>query len=296
MLTITPLTPHIGAIIDGVALASCSDDDFAQIYQAFLNDKVVFFRDQYLSPDEQLALARRFGELEAPHPFFPHVDGFPQVSVIETTPGNPPGKSYWHTDMTWQKAPPKCSVLCAQHLPDEGGDTIWTSMEAVYQSLPNAMKQSLQGLTATHAVHGFAGSRFDKTNAKGESKVAQIAGKMNGVQHPLVVRHPETDHPSLYINEQFCQYIDNLDLECVEINALSEKNGKDGDNLLSSLFSLSREEAFQVRFTWEAGSVAIWDNRCTQHFAVTDYGDKPRKLHRVVVKGEKPAAMPTLDV
>ncbi|WP_028024123.1 TauD/TfdA dioxygenase family protein [Enterovibrio calviensis] len=292
MLTITPLTPHIGAIIEGVALASCSDNDFTQIYQAFLNYKVVFFRDQCLSPDEQLSLARRFGELEAPHPFFPHVDGFPQVSVIETTPGNPPGKSFWHTDMTWQKAPPKCSVLSAQHLPDEGGDTIWVSMEAVYQHLPSALQGALLGKTATHAVHGFAGSRFDETNAEGESKVAQIADKMEGVHHPLVVRHPETERPSLYINEQFCQYIDKDTSDSEYVGAQKNENAEGDDDLLSSLFALSRVETFQVRFSWQTGSVAIWDNRCTQHFAVTDYGDKPRKLHRVVVKGEQPVAMP----
>ncbi|WP_407332994.1 TauD/TfdA dioxygenase family protein [Enterovibrio sp. 27052020O] len=276
-MKITPLSEHIGASIDDVSLANCSENEFAQIYQAFLTHKVIFFRKQYLSPQQQLELAARFGELEAPHPFFPHVEGFPQVSVIETTRGNPPGKSYWHTDMTWQKAPPKCSVLSAQHLPDIGGDTIWLSMEAVYQSLPDVLKQSLQGKTATHAVHGFAGSRFDEVSSQGVSKVDSISSEIRDVHHPLVTTHPETGHPCLYINEQFCQRIDDEDLE-------------KGEALLSSLFSYSHAEEFQVRFRWQTGSIAIWDNRCTQHFAVTDYGDEPRKLHRVVVKGDEPQA------
>ncbi|WP_325892905.1 TauD/TfdA dioxygenase family protein [Grimontia sp. NTOU-MAR1] len=264
-------------MISGIDLASFDDSEFTQIYQAFLKYKVIFFRDQFLSPESQLKLAARFGELEAPHPFFPHVSTQPQVSEIETTPGNPPGKSYWHTDMTWQSAPPKCSVLCAQHLPDEGGDTIWVSMEDVYASLPEKLKRQLDGKTATHAVHGFTGSRFDELDNKGESRVDNISRDIQAVHHPIVVKHPETGNPTLYLNEQFTQQVDDKGLEEEGVT-------------LANLFIYSHNEAFQVRFRWETGSVAIWDNRCTQHFAVTDYGDKPRKLHRVVVKGSEPQA------
>ncbi|WP_197076252.1 TauD/TfdA family dioxygenase [Grimontia sp. AD028] len=272
MVEVTPCNPNIGAEISGVDLANCDEQTFAEIYQAFLTYKVIFFRDQFLSPEAQLKLADRFGELEEPHPFFPHVSTHPQVSEIETTPGNPPGISYWHTDMTWQSAPPKCSVLSAQHLPDKGGDTIWVSMEAVYASLPEPLKQKLVGKTAIHAVHGFAGSRFDDVNSDGESRVDGISKGMVAVKHPVVAKHPETGHPTLYINEQFTRRLDD---PCIEEEGIT----------LDRLFDYAHNASLQVRFRWETGSVAIWDNRCTQHFAVTDYGDKPRKLHRVVVKG-----------
>ncbi|MBE1274291.1 TauD/TfdA dioxygenase family protein [Enterovibrio baiacu] len=278
---VTPLSQHIGALIEGIDLNQCDEKEFAFIYRAFLEHKVIFFRDQFLSPKAQLALAARFGELEAPHPFFPHAEGFPQVSLIETTRGNPPGKSFWHTDMTWQDAPPKCSVLSAQHLPDKGGDTIWASMEAAYDALPRHTKAAITHATATHAVHGFSGSRFDSEDDSGNSRVEGITKNINAVHHPLVVKHPETGKPALYVNEQFTRFIDKHD----EGDALPE---------LSALFEHSRGEAFQVRFQWEVGSVAIWDNRCTQHFAVTDYGDTPRKLHRVVVKGSIPASYDVL--
>lgn len=267
----------LGALVEGIDLSCVSTSEFDELYQAFLQHKVLFFRQQTLTPETQLSLAEQFGELESPHPFFPHVDKFPQVSVIETTPGNPPGKSYWHTDMTWQAAPPKCAVLCAQHLPRQGGDTIWVSMEAVYASLPRAMKKRLQGLSATHAVHGFAGSRFDHLDADGTSRVEKVSRNIQSVNHPLVAKHPETGQPTLYINEQFTRDINDKSLESEGIT-------------LTSLFLNSRKEEFQVRFSWEPGSVVIWDNRCTQHFAVTDYGDEARRLHRVVVKGTAPQA------
>ncbi|WP_434802140.1 TauD/TfdA dioxygenase family protein [Grimontia kaedaensis] len=276
-MEVIPCNAMIGAMISGVDLANCDDQTFEDVYQAFIKHKVVFFRDQFLSPESQLRLAARFGELEAPHPFFPHVFAYPQVSEIETTPGNPPGKSYWHTDMTWQSAPLKCSVLCAQYLPDEGGDTIWVNMEAVYASLSENVKQSLDGKTATHAVHGFAGSRFDDVGSGGESLVDNISKDMKAVHHPIVVKHPETGNPTLYLNEQFTR---SLDDKCLEDEGVT----------LTDLFARSHAADFQVRFQWQEGSVAIWDNRCTQHFAVTDYGDKPRKLHRVVVKGTEPKA------
>ncbi|MDD1782814.1 TauD/TfdA family dioxygenase [Enterovibrio sp. ZSDZ35] len=267
-------------MIEDVDLSSLTKDEFERIYDAFLKHKVIFFRKQNLSPESQLALASRFGTLEKPHPFFPHVSGFPQVSVIETERGNPPGKSYWHTDMTWQAVPPKCSVLVAQHLPDHGGDTIWLSMEAVYQALPMTVKQCLENKRAVHAVQGFVGSRFDKHDGMGLSQVEKLSKDIDAVLHPLVVQHLETGNPTLFINEQFTQCIDG-------------EEPKESDALLASLFSFCREEAFQVRFKWEVGSVAIWDNRCTQHFAVTDYGDAPRRLHRVVVEGTQPKAFET---
>ncbi len=240
-MEVIPCNETIGAVISGVDLANCDDETFASVYQAFLKYKVIFFHDQFLCPESQLKLAAKFGELEAPHPFFPHVDSHPQVSVIETTPGNPPGKSFWHTDMTWQAAPPKCSVLCAQHLPEEGGDTIWVSMEAVYQSLPALLKEQLAGKTATHAIYGFAGSRFDDVNPGGRSRVDNISRDIQAVQHPVITKHPETGNPTLYLNEQFTRELDDKYLE---------KSGVS----LSSLFSYSHTAKFQVCFRWKQGA------------------------------------------
>ncbi|RXJ74386.1 taurine catabolism dioxygenase [Veronia nyctiphanis] len=273
-MSITPLTTHIGAEISGIKLTDVNHDQFTQIYAAFLKYKVIFFRDQSLTPEQQLVFAARFGEIEKPHPFFPHAEGAPQVSVIETTRGNPPGESFWHTDMTWQKSPPKCSILYGEIIPPEGGDTIWASMEAAFEHLSFEMQQKLLGQLATHGLHAFEGSRYDDIDAEGKSSVVEKSKSIESVLHPLISKHPETGLLSLYINEQFTLKIEGT-------------NETKDSKLLSDLFSHARNQKFQVRFSWQKGSVAIWDNRCTQHFAVTDYGDTPRRLHRVTVIGDE---------
>ncbi|TDO99565.1 TauD/TfdA dioxygenase family protein [Marinomonas balearica] len=272
-MKITPLSRHIGAEISELQLHSVSDREFDQLYSAFLKHKVLFFRDQELTPDQHLALGKRFGALEPPHPFFPHVSSHPQIVVIETSRGNPPGESFWHTDMTFQSIPPKCSILHAQYVPESGGDTLWCSMAAVWDSLSDSRKQYLKELSACHQLHAFKGSRYDKTTDQGESIVDKKSDQYPPVFHPLRYIHPETQEEVLFINEQFTRHINRLNVE-------------EGEALLSELFTVARREEFHVRFSWQPRSVAIWDNRVTQHFAVTDYGDAPRKLHRVTVKGE----------
>ncbi|ADZ91865.1 TauD/TfdA dioxygenase family protein [Marinomonas mediterranea] len=271
-MKITPLSRHIGAEISELQLNDLSEHEFSRLYSAFLEYKVLFFRDQELTPDQHFALGQRFGELEPPHPFFPHVESHPQIVVIETSRGNPPGESFWHTDMTFQRFPPKCSILHAQYVPERGGDTLWCSMAAVWQSLPESRRQTLKGLEACHQLHAFKNSRYDQTNEQGESIVDEKSAQYPPVFHPLMYVHPETQEETLFINEQFTRYIDGM-------------TPLDSEACLQELFEIARQDVFQVRFSWKAGSVAIWDNRVTQHFAVTDYGDTPRKLHRVTVKG-----------
>ncbi|WP_434355198.1 TauD/TfdA family dioxygenase [Parasalinivibrio latis] len=271
-MQIHPLSEHIGAEIEGVDLARCKDSEFELVYDAFLRYQVIFLRNQHFSPEQHLALACRFGEIEPVHPFFPHLEKTPQVVVIETSPGNPPGESFWHTDLSWQKRPSKCSLLHAQHVPDKGGDTIWTSMSAVWESLPVAMKTLLRGKESIHALHAFEGSKYDQIDDLGQSRVNKMASRFPPVRHPVVVVHPETQRETLFINEQFTRGIAGMSVH-------------ESEAILAELFALAREVQFQHRFSWQPGSLAIWDNRSTQHYAVTDYGDSPRKLHRVSVQG-----------
>lgn len=272
-MNITPLTANIGAYVDGVELSNLTDDEFEALYQAYLCYKVLFFHNQEMTPEQHMSVAKRFGLLEPVHPFFPHLDDQEQVVVIETSRGNPPSQSYWHTDLTWQKIPCRCSILHAQQCPGKGGDTIWTSMEAVWLSLTSDEQNMLKELTATHALHAFEGSRYDSVAEDGQSYVAKVSNHYPPVIHPLVVRHPETGNATVYVNEQFTR----------KINQLPER---ESENLLKKLYERARLPDFQVRFSWQVGSVAIWDNISTQHFAVTDYGDDPRRLHRVTVRGK----------
>lgn len=271
-MKIRSLTPTIGALISDITLNNINEADFVELYQAFLKYKVLFFRDQSLTPEEHLVFARQFGKMAPIHPFFPNIKGAEEIVVIEAYPGNPPGKSYWHTDLSWQKVPSKCSILHAQHVPPKGGDTIWTSMAAVFKALPDSEKDQLRALNGLHALHAFEGSRYDKKNENGESYVAEKSKEYPPVIHSVVKKHPETQEESLFVNEQYTQKIIGLGV-------------KESRAWLDKIFMLARQERFQVRFQWEVNSIAIWDNRCTQHLAVTDYGDCARKMHRATIKG-----------
>lgn len=271
-MIVHPLADALGAQVDGIDLSALTSQIVGDIYQAFLTHKVLFFRDQCLSPEQHLALGRMFGELEPAHPFFPHLAENDQVVIIETARGNPPGESFWHTDMTWQETPPKCSILHAQYVPKEGGDTIWSNMAAVFASLSKEDRNMLDSMDAIHGLHAFEGSRYDEQDDSGKSRVAQKFQAYPPIVRPMVTRHPETNEAVLFINEQFTRSVVGLD-------------DKESRALLDRLFAIARQAQFHVRFQWKAGSVAIWDNRVTQHFAVTDYGDQPRKLHRVTVRG-----------
>jgi len=273
-MNIQPLSTHIGALVDGIQLADMDAPTFDRLHQAFLQHQVLFLRDQVLTPQEHLELGKRFGKIEGVHPFFPHLDDADQVVIIETARGNPPGESFWHTDLTWQEKPSKCSILHAQHLPPAGGDTIWASMQAVWQSLPDDKKAHLRTLEGLHALHAFEGSRYDHQEADNaghqQSYVAKKSKEYPPVIHPLVKQHPETGNETLFVNEQFTR----------SIVGMAEDQSR---ALLDELFLLARSPEFHVRFQWQVGSVALWDNRNTQHYAVTDYGDQPRRLHRVTV-------------
>ncbi|MEZ8169077.1 MULTISPECIES: TauD/TfdA family dioxygenase [unclassified Vibrio] len=270
MLKIEQVTPHIGARIHGVDLATCSVTELDEVYQALITHQVIFLGDQVLSPEQHLMIAERFGQLELAHPFFPRVESAPQVSVIETTRGNAPMESYWHTDLTWRNVPSKASLLHAQHIPSTGGDTIWCSMTAVFESLDEDMKAKLRGLSATHSLVAFEGVEPDQIELDWHKSLLKTAQQNPPVIHPVVQSHPETGKETLYINEQFTRYINELDRQ-------------ESDILLNQLFEIARRPEFQVRFKWDRESMAIWDNRVTQHYAVIDYGDTPRKMHRVTV-------------
>ena len=271
---ITPIGSHLGAQITDVQLNNLLPEQFQQIYQAFLQYKVLFFPKQTLSAQQHLDLACEFGELEPVHPFFPHLAEADQIVVLEVGAGKPPGKSFWHTDLSWQAIPCKCSLLHAHECPEGKGDTIWSSMEAVWQSLSANEQQQLRNFTALHQLHAFEGSRYDSVDHEGNSKVATASRNIEPVLHPMVIQHPETGKESLFINEQFTSHIIGLDPQ-------------DSKRILTKLFQMARKEEFQVRLQWQVGTLAIWDNRCTQHLAITDYGEQPRRLHRVSVQGER---------
>jgi taurine dioxygenase len=265
-LHVSPLTVNIGAEIEGVDLREkLPDAVIAEIRQALLKWKVIFFRDQDMTQEQHIALGRRFGDLEI-HPLTDADQPNPEILHIKTGTRVATAAS-WHSDVTWREAPPLGSILRARTLPKVGGDTMWSDQAAAYEGLSPAMKDWVCTLTALHD-----GSQFkDRTGGTAESFWDQFPVQ----EHPVVRTHPETGERALYVNRNFT----------VGIKGLSDKESA---WLLQHLFDQAAKPEYQVRYRWQVNSVAFWDNRACQHYAVNDYAPEIRHMERVTVVGDRP--------
>jgi len=272
---IHPLTGALGAEISGVDLTEPLDDEtFAEIHQALLDNLVIFFRDQYVAPEQQIAFARRFGELHI-HPYIPNLEGYPEILQLQSADDGPGEMAYqsntWHTDLTYEAKPPKICVLRAVNVPEAGGDTMWNNLHAAYDALSEPMKAFLNDMTAIHYIAVSMPADFLEQEWSG-GQVGRFHKVTPPVEHPVIRVHPETGRKCLFVNRNFTSHIKNL-------------TRKESDALVAYLLEHTEQPEFQVRFHWAKNSIAMWDNRCTQHYAVVDYGSK-RTMHRVTVCGD----------
>lgn len=277
-LGIVPLTPTIGAVIEGVRLgAAMSDDRIADIRAALLAHKVLFFQEQDLTPAQQRDFARRFGQLDV-HPLYPGAADAPEIMVLDNHAGNPTDNDHWHTDVTYLERPAMAGILYARELPAVGGDTLWASMTAAYEALSPTMRTVLDGLSAVHDFsHAFRADTLAARNA-GDKKLEAGRAAHPPVIHPVVRVHPETGEKALFVNSVFTSRIKGMRRE-------------ESRALLDFLFAHVQRPDFQVRWRWKPGSVAFWDNRCTQHYAVNDYLPHRRVLTRATVNGDRPVGV-----
>lgn len=271
-ITVTPVQPLIGATIEGVQVAQATEEDILAIRAALLQYKVIFFRDQTMSRPEHVALGRRFGDLEV-HPLSAHPD-HPEMLVLisegEAETGMlAPAADYWHTDTTFRDTPSAASILYGYKIPPLGGDTLWCNTVAVYEGLPDELKHHIDGLEAVH--NGLVS--FARHLPTPESQAAFLDRHPPQV-HPVVTVHPETGEKAIYVNSGFTTHI----------VGMSEAESRD---LLTRLFDEVKRPEYQVRFRWQPGSIAFWDNRSTQHYGVADYKGH-RHLERVTVLGTRP--------
>lgn len=265
-LTIQPLQPTIGAEISGVDLSRpISDAVRDALKAAVLKYKVVFFRDQALSDEQQAAFASRFGPLYT-HPSSKRNDNITPLHRIaavdfatyDRTPDPTSVESGYHTDTSWRLAPTWGAVLRAVTLPETGGDTIWVDAHLAYEGLPDELKARLEGL---HVTHDF---RRALNNAGHDYPI---------VAHPIVRTHRETGEKILWVNYTQRPHVIGLDID-------------EGKELLSTILYHYKKPENQVRFSWRPGSVAFWDNRAAVHYAVRNYGDFPRLMQRVLIADE----------
>lgn len=274
-MKIERLSPALGAIISGIDLNATLNGEAQQGLQAALVEhQVLFLRQQFLQAEQQRDLARLFGDLHI-HPIYPAHERVAEVMVLDSHKQDLRDNELWHTDVTFIQTPPLGCVLSAQQVPEFGGDTLWASSTAAYAALSKPMQALLDGLSASHDIRkSFPAARFAITEADA-ARFEKAKQDHPPVSHPVVRTHPVSGKKGLFVSEGFTTHI----------NELTEA---ESEALLRFLFAHATHPNFQVRWHWQAGDVAIWDNRATQHFANFDYGAAHRIMHRATVLGDKP--------
>ena len=273
-LSTSRLTKAIGAEVSGVDLAKDLDEaTVAAIRRALLDHQVLVFRQQDLTPESHIAFARHFGEIKHPPVRTAH-GGPPEINVIDQTSPRGEGADNWHADNTYTRTPPMGSLLRVLELPSVGGDTAFASMTAAYEALSEPIQTLCRELTAVHDVT----RSLTKAIANGHSiaNLAEMQAALPPVEHPVVIAHPETGAPALFVNVN----------STTRLVGLGER---ENETLLHFLFEHVKSPEFQVRVKWDTRTLVFLDNRCTQHYAVPDY-DERRVLHRVAIEGTALAA------
>ena len=269
-MQIIPLTGGLGAEIIGADLRDASQ--FDQIKQAFSDYSVITLRGQTLTPDDHLAFARRWGQVNV-NRFFKALDSHPEIAIVLKEPDQTAaiGES-WHTDHAYDQIPAMGSILHAIDTPPHGGDTVFCSMGMAYDALSEPFKRIVSGMKAWHSSrHVFGAVQSDsETNKTGRVGNTELA--VQDALHPVVIRHPLSGRLGLYVNPQFTTHIDGL-------------KAAESDAILNILYAHCQQPEFQCRIRWQTGDVTMWDNRATWHKAINDYHGHRRYMHRITVEG-----------
>ncbi len=277
-IEVKPISGALGAEIGGVDLSAEIDAArFAEIRQALLDHLVIFFRDQTLTPDQQVAFGRRFGPPNR-YPFVTGLEETPEIiEILKTEVDTANFGGIWHSDTTYLERPPGATMLYAHDVPPAGGDTLFANACKAYDSLSDGMKAMLDGLVAVNsAAMSRAGGRASLATGSPAMKIANLgeADRLEA-EHPVVRTHPETGRKALYVNTP----------HTARFRDMSEAESWPLIQYLSA--HIVRPE-FTCRFRWRAGSLALWDNRCAQHYAINDYPGQRRRMHRLTIEGERP--------
>ena len=269
-------TPIIGAEIQGLDFSQpLSADLLDEIYAALIDNLVIFVRGADISPQQQIAFAQSFGALDEPHLHYPHVAGFERIVLLENDADRPPDTNSWHTDLTFKQERPFASVLIARQVPEVGGDTLWSSCYAAYDRLPTGMKTDLEGLQAVHDLGDFRNDFADENKGQsGDERLNEALGRFGHKVQPLIARHPVTQRKFLNFNEAFVSHIAGL-------------TSNDSHALRTYLSNHMNKPEDQLRWRWQAGDLAMWDNRVTMHYAVADYMPQYRAMNRVTITKDR---------
>lgn len=279
-MSVQPISGALGAVVEGVDLAQELDQQtITALRKALLDHCVIFFRDQRLTPEQHLRLGRSFGTLNV-HEFVAAMPDYPEILVVakyENDKKNFGGG--WHSDVTYLDEPALGSILYALEVPPYGGDTMFANQYLAYESLSSGMRNMLDGLTAVHSARQIYGVDADDDYARREGlsamKILRSEAAHRETEHPVVRTHPETGRKCLYVNRNFTVRFKDMTVE-------------ESRPLLAFLFEHAVMPEYTCRFRWEPSSIAFWDNRCVQHYALNDYPGHRRTLHRVTINGDRP--------
>lgn len=258
-----------GAEVLGVDLNKLSNRQWDEIQRAFVEHGVIFFRDQKITPEQHIAFARRWGDIDI-NRFFTPVAGHPEIAEVRKEPDQQRNiGERWHTDHTYDQIPAMGSILVARELPSRGGDTLFADVYKAFDALSGGLKKMLRGLNAVHSSAHVFGAKAKQRHG---DLVFHNADQVGDVIHPVVIRHPLSGREALYVNADFTVHFEGWSKE-------------DSKPLLDYLYSHVVQDAFTSRFQWRPGSIAFWDNRATWHSAQNDYQGERRLMHRITVAG-----------
>lgn len=274
VIEVAPVASALGAEIQGVDLREDMSDATAEAIRDALGQYgVIFFRDQDLTPEQHIAFAERWGEIDT-NRFFRPVDGYPNVAEVRKEPDQTKNiGSVWHTDHSYDEAPAMGSILYAREVPDVGGDTLFANMSLAYETLSDGLKETLEGLHAWHSSRHVFGRGGTSSALQKDQRLGNPELATQDAVHPVVIRHPTTGRKVLYVNRSFT----------VRFDGWTEEESKP---LLDFLYRHGARPEFTCRFQWKVGSMAFWDNRATWHYAVNDYAGQRRLMHRITLQGE----------
>lgn len=267
-----PIGQHVGVEFANVDLARLDDADLTTMRAALADHGLVFVRDQSLTPEQHIAFARRWGEIDVNN-YFPANGAYPEIAEVRKAEGQQTNiGGGWHTDHSYDQVPAMGSILLARETPPTGGDTLFASMSAAFDSLSEGLKATLRTMRAVHSADHIysADGIYAKTDQAGDLKGHDLRTR---AVHPVVIRHPRTGREILYVNPAFTLHFEGWTRE-------------ESMPLLAYLYQVGMREEFQCRVQWAPGSIAIWDNRSTWHHAMNDYHGHRRLMHRITISGE----------
>ncbi|MEC8974650.1 MAG: TauD/TfdA family dioxygenase [Actinomycetota bacterium] len=262
------ISGHIGAEISGVRLDNLNEEETTWIKEAWLEHKVLVFRNQNITREQHIAFGRNFGDLEV-HPFAPSPDGYPEIVKIVSNDKVQYAASNWHSDVTWRQEPSMGSILRGRAIPDVGGDTSFANTAEAYNRLDSDVKSRVDSLYAIHDFTQTFGQRLTLEERKEKQDEYPPA------RHPVIRTHPVTGERAIYTNRPFVSHIEGIEEE-------------ESRYLLSVLEQAILDTSIQCRIKWEVDTIVMWDNRIVQHHASNDFYPQTRRVERVTVIGDRP--------